>query len=234
MNGVLKKIRSCGLTPQNVLSYAAIRMSNALCGLWGRVRLRVKAALLGVEVGRGVRCCGPVILGRWPGSRIRIGHNVSIISTAERATAAAIYAPTRLRTHGSGACIELAEGVELTGVSITARSTSIRIGKHAMLAPNCVIVDSDFHAHWPPERRSLDPGLEHDAPVHIGDNVWIGMSCIILKGVSIGEGAIVAAGSVVTRSVPPRVLAAGVPARVVRRLDPLAEASASQAEPHSA
>lgn len=218
MRNILKKIRACGLTPQNALSYAAIRISNILCGLWGGVRLRIKAALLGVEVGCGVRCFGPVILGRWPGSRIRIGSNASIISTARRATAATVHAPTRLRTHGSGACIELAEGVELTGASITARSTSIRIGKNTMLAPNCVIVDSDFHAHWPPERRHLDPGMEHDAPVDIGDHVWIGMSCIILKGVSIGEGAVVAAGSVVTRSVPPRVLAAGVPARVVRQL----------------
>ena len=53
-------------------------------------------------------------------------------------------------------------------------------------------------------------------PVHIGDHVWIGARAVVLKGVTIGDGAIVAAGAVVVDNVPPRALAAGVPARVVR------------------
>lgn len=209
-----------GLTPQNILSYVHIRLGNALSGLWGILRLRLKAALLGVRVGRRVEAHGPVILGRWPGSRISVGHDVCLISSARRATAATVFAPVRLRTHGPDASIELADGVQLTGTSITARSHTIRIGQNTMFAPNCVVVDSDFHAHWPPERRHLDPGFERDAPVNIGAHVWIGMGCIILKGVTIGDGAIVGAGSVVTRDIPPRTLAAGVPARVVRPLTP--------------
>jgi acetyltransferase-like isoleucine patch superfamily enzyme len=55
-------------------------------------------------------------------------------------------------------------------------------------------------------------------PVAIEDRVWIGARAIILKGVTVGHDAVVAAGSVVTRDVPPRTVAAGVPARVVRRL----------------
>lgn len=55
------------------------------------------------------------------------------------------------------------------------------------------------------------------APVIIKDNAWIGMSAIILKGVTVGEGAIVAAGSVVTKDVPPHTIVAGVPARVIKR-----------------
>ena len=62
--------------------------------------------------------------------------------------------------------------------------------------------------------------MERDAPVSIGDYAWIGMNCLILKGVSIGEGAMIGAGSVVTRDVPPFCLAAGAPARVLRRLGP--------------
>lgn len=54
------------------------------------------------------------------------------------------------------------------------------------------------------------------APIVIGDHVWIGMNVIVLKGVTIGEGAVVSAGSVVTKDVPPHSLVAGVPAKVVK------------------
>jgi acetyltransferase-like isoleucine patch superfamily enzyme len=79
-----------------------------------------------------------------------------------------------------------------------------------------MIVDSDFHDPWPPEGRKSNPGLERDADVSIGDNVWIGARSIILKGVVIGENALVGAGSVVTHSVPPNTLVAGNPARIVK------------------
>ena len=86
-----------------------------------------------------------------------------------------------------------------------------------MIAPNCVITDSDFHALWPAETRHIEPAFERDADVTIGSHVWIGMNSIILKGVSIGDGAIIAAGSVVVRDVPAGCIAAGVPAKVVRQ-----------------
>ena len=54
------------------------------------------------------------------------------------------------------------------------------------------------------------------APIVIQDHVWLGMNVIVLKGVTIGEGAIVAAGSIVTKDVPPHCLVAGVPAKVVK------------------
>ena len=220
MRSLWRKACARGLSLGNISSYLAIRGQALWAGLWGLLRLRCKAVLFGVPVGPDVTCAGPVILGRWPGSVIRIGAKVSLVSTSRRATAATLYAPIRLRTHGPSAAIVLEEGVQLSGTSITARSTEIRIGKYTMLAPNCVVVDSDFHALWPPERRHVDPGYAGDAAVRIGEHVWIGMGCIILKGVQIGDGALIAAGSVVTRNIPPRVLAAGVPARVVKKLEP--------------
>lgn len=218
MKNVIRKALARGLSLPNIISYCCIKGSAALSGWWGLARLRCKAALFGVQVGEGVRCAGPLILARWPGSVISIGKNCSFISTAQRATAATVFAPVRLRTHGPDAKIILEAGVELSGCSISARSQTIRLGKHCLLAPNCCIVDSDFHAHWPPERRHLDPGYEHDAPVTLGDYVWIGLGVTILKGVTIGEGAMIAAGSVVTRDIPARTLAAGVPAKVVKKL----------------
>ena len=227
---LLHKARQRGLTPANVLAWASLELMRVWGQWWGTVRLRCKARLLGVELGKDVRAHGPVGLLRWPGGRICIGSGVSLISSWRRATAASLKAPTRLRVFGPGASIEIGEGAQLSGVSITARSTAIQIGRQVLLAPNCVIVDSDFHAHWPPEARIHAPGYEHDAPVSIGDHAWIGMDCIILKGVRIGEGAIVGAGSVVTRDVPPRCLAAGNPARVIRCLEPEGSAETATAQ----
>ncbi len=78
-------------------------------------------------------------------------------------------------------------------------------------------MDSDFHLPWPPEMRNTYPGTEHDFDVTIGENVWIGAKCLILKGVTIGNNAVIAAGSVVTRSVPENTLVGGNPARVIKR-----------------
>ena len=67
-----------------------------------------------------------------------------------------------------------------------------------------------------PEVRNTD--LEYGRPVVIEDNVWIGGNVVILPGVTIGEGAVIAAGSVVNRDIPPRVVAGGHPCRVIRSL----------------
>ena len=217
---MLKKALERGLTPSNVISYLCLQIMRVNGALWGTLRLRLKALALGVQVESGVSAHGPVGLMRWPGSTIRIGTGASLISSWRRATAAALYAPVRLRTFGPGASIEIGPGCQLSGTSITARSTVIRLGRQVMFGPNCIVVDSDFHAHWPPEARATEPGMEGDRPVSVGDYAWIGMNCLILKGVTIGEGAIIGAGSVVTRDVPPFCLAAGSPARVLRCLKP--------------
>lgn len=220
MQDKLRKALEQGLTLQDCLSWAAVSGQRVWSGFWGIRRLRAKALLFGVEVGPGVTCSGPVILGRWPGSRIRIGAACSLVSGSRRCTASTLFAPVRLRTFSPSAQILLEEGVELSGTSITARSKIIRIGRQTLIGPNCTIVDADFHALWPPEDRSRDPAPQRDAGVNIGENVWIGMRCVILKGVTVGNGAIIAAGSVVTRDVPACCLAAGAPARVIKHLDP--------------
>lgn len=87
--------------------------------------------------------------------------------------------------------------------------SEIAIGDDVAIAEQVAIRDSDNHEVVGSPRPSA-------APIVIGDHVWIGMRCTILKGVTIGSGAIVAAGSVVTRDVPEQTLVAGVPARPVR------------------
>lgn len=215
----LRKALERGLSPQDYAAYAAIEVQRRFSAFSGTLALRLKACLWGIELGHGVTACGPVIIGRWPGSRISIGNECSLVSSSRRATASTLAAPVRFRTFSAGACIELEQGVELSGTSLACRSTRIHIGHHTLIGPDCAIMDADFHALMPPETRHIEPGIERDAPVIIGPHVWIGLRSVVLKGVTIGEGAVVAAGSIVTRDIPPRTLAAGTPARVVRTLD---------------
>jgi len=115
---------------------------------------------------------------------------------------------------GPGATLRLGAGTFVnTGTSISARA-SVDIGRRCQIANHVVIMDSDFHGVL--ERDAPEP----PAPIVIEDDVWLAVRSTVLKGVRIGRGAVVAAGSVVVRDVPPGTLVAGVPARVVRTLRP--------------
>src|SRR5207249_2614346 len=116
----------------------------------------------------------------------------------------------------------------LNGALIMAEER-IEIGSHCLISWNVGIADSDFHPLEPAQRlidaqalapfykdRPARPKLE-TRPVKIGNNVWIGMHAIILKGVTIGENSVVAAGAVVTKSVPANCVVAGNPAVVVKK-----------------
>jgi acetyltransferase-like isoleucine patch superfamily enzyme len=105
----------------------------------------------------------------------------------------------------------------------------IEIGSHCLISWNVGIADSDFHPLEPAQRlidaQALAPFFKdrpqrpklRTAPVIISDNVWIGMNATILKGVTIGENSVVAAGSVVTKSVLSNTVVAGNPAMVVKK-----------------
>ena len=89
----------------------------------------------------------------------------------------------------------------------------ITIGNNVSIAYNVLIQDSDYHTTYDDNGNPKPQTL----PIVIGDNVWIGANAIILKSVSIGEGSTVAAGSVVTKSVPPYSLVGGNPARIIKQ-----------------
>ncbi|MEV6371705.1 acyltransferase [Micromonospora musae] len=117
--------------------------------------------------------------------------------------------------------IEVGRNVDLgyRPVIMAARSR-IRIGDNVMFGPEVTIRGGNHRVDQvgvPMIAVGKDPGdEEHDRGVAIGDDVWIGTRAIILHGVTVGRGAVIGAGAVVTRPVPPYAIVAGSPARVVR------------------
>jgi acetyltransferase-like isoleucine patch superfamily enzyme len=134
-----------------------------------------------------------------------------------------------LLVHDYGGRITIGESSYIGMGSRVWSGQDVRIGAHVFVAHNCTITDTNSHqmeaderaAHYQRtvvEGKPFEKGTIKTAPIVIGDHAWINFNVAILKGVTIGEGAIIGAGSVVTKDVPPYVLCAGNPARVVRPL----------------
>jgi maltose O-acetyltransferase len=115
-----------------------------------------------------------------------------------------------------GSLIRLGDGFYANFGCVILDCNHVTIGSNVKFGPG-VHIYAATHPVDPIVRAS---GRELGIPVTIGDGVWVGGGTIILPGVTIGEGSTIAAGSVVSKSIPPRVVAAGVPCRVVRSLDP--------------
>lgn len=118
-----------------------------------------------------------------------------------------IYSGARILLK-KGAVLHLGTGYINTNVTIVC-DEKIEIGNKVFISSNVLIRDSDAH------KITSHPHKETQ-PIKISDQVWIGTNVLILKGVHIGEGAIIAAGSVVTKDVPAYSIAAGTPAKVIR------------------
>ncbi len=114
--------------------------------------------------------------------------------------------------------VQLNDSVHIGAVEL------VEIGDHTLIASRVFITDHSHGVYDQPDAGSRPEVIPVDRPivarpVRIGRNVWLGEQVCILPGVTIGEGAVVGANSVVTQDVPPRTIAAGNPARVIRRFD---------------
>ncbi|MCG8475105.1 MAG: acyltransferase [Cytophagales bacterium] len=109
------------------------------------------------------------------------------------------------------AVLKIGPESRINGAHLSA-STLIEIGVNVRIAPYVVVMDDDYHSI---EDRYKSGKTK---PIIIKDNVWLGLRSIVLKGVTIGEGSVVAAGSVVTKDVPPYTMVGGVPAKVIKSI----------------
>lgn len=137
------------------------------------------------------------------GGRLEFGERVNIIGQ---------IVPVEFAVHKGGR-ISIGDGTFINyGVSISAHEL-VSIGERCQIGQYTIIQDNDYH-------DLVDKGeLPLSRPVVVEDRVWLGARVIVLRGVRIGHDAVVGAGSVVTRDVPPWTVVAGVPARVVRQIE---------------
>ena len=143
---------------------------------------------------------GPVILGNY----------AHVIAAPDKRVRLTVWS----NMEGRGRIVIGDYGLLCPGVRISA-AQDITIGDSCMMAQGAFITDADWHGIYD---RSLSVG--RSAPVRIGDNVWIGDSAMVCKGVTIGENSIIGAGSVVLKDVPANVVVGGNPASVLKNLDP--------------
>lgn len=162
---------------------------------------------------------GCVLLGRiqvYNYGKIDIGHSFTLVGMSFfnplcRNTASV------LRTE-KNAILEIGDSVGISSSVIWA-FRKITIRSYVNIGADCIIMDSDAHALKAEDRLSKrDIQERKESSIYIGDNVFIGTRCIILKGVSIGNNSVIGAGSIVTKSIPANCVAAGNPCKVIRYL----------------
>lgn len=132
----------------------------------------------------------------------------------------------RVEKFGSGQ-IAIAAEAYIGDDCLLSAAVSISIGESAMLAHGVQIFDNDSHPLDPAARLADyasvqthgERGTIAAKPVTIGARAWIGFNAIIMKGVTVGENSVVAAGSIVTRDVPPNAVVAGNPATIVKTIE---------------
>ena len=145
---------------------------------------------------------------------VEIGSNCRIGCSPERYHAGMPFY-TRLRCGGEKGEIFIGNNCRINGASIHAEA-SVSIGSNCVIASGVNIMDSDSHEVYSSNRTI---GRDTPCPIIIGNNVWIGLNAIILKGAQVGDNSVIAAGSIVKGVFPNNSLIAGNPAVVIKQID---------------
>lgn len=172
---------------------------------------RILALWWGIKLGKASQFFGVPIIRKHPTGNIIIGSN-AIFRSAEWSNTVGLNRRCVLSA-SRNAKIIIGNDCGFSSTVIAA-CDSITIGDRVLCGANCTIVDTDRHPLDPGQR--VNKGASEHSPILIEDDVWLGMNVVILKGVKIGRGTVVATNSVVTKSLPPNILAAGAPANKIR------------------
>ena len=114
--------------------------------------------------------------------------------------------------------IRIGDGCFLNRNVMVAAMDLVEIGDHCMFANGCFVTDA-AHRFDDAEKPVTWQGFTSKGPTRIGDNCWFGANCVVTSGVTIGERCVIGANSVVTKDLPPRTIAAGAPAKVIREIE---------------
>lgn len=155
-----------------------------------------------IEWGRDVQIEGKLVI-RGQG-RVVIGDGCVFLESGDR--------PNTIAVEHADALVIIGAGTSLNGTAINALER-VAVGHECTLGP-CSISDSDYHPVDPLSRIHGEGG--RSLPVTIGDRVWLATGVIVLKGVTVGDEAVVGAGAVIRSSVPPRTVVVGDAQRVVK------------------
>jgi acetyltransferase-like isoleucine patch superfamily enzyme len=194
----------------SLIDICIIRFDFAVSSFKSQCSLRFQ----GVEVGKNFKTSGSCLFKARNKGSIRIGNNVTLLSS-HRTNRVGLTNPVLIETLGDG-IVDIGNNTGASSVVISARNR-ITIGQYCKIGGNVRIFDHDFHSLEPMVRRTVDDknNVKSQAVI-IGNDIFIGTNSIILKGVTIGDRAVIAAGSVVTKIVPENEVWGGNPAKRIR------------------
>ena len=183
-----------------------------LLGRFYAFRISLKRS---VEVAGGLDITGKPIIDIAKDSHLYIGKKVTL-NSRNRGYHINMHSPVKLFANKPGATITIGDNTRIHGTCIHAYN-SISIGKNCLIAANCQIIDGNGHdlSFMNVSNRVNTHG--GSKPVRLEDSVWLGANTIILPGVTVGMGSVIAANSLVTKDIPSMVLAGGNPAVVLKQ-----------------
>lgn len=170
--------------------------------------MQLRAQWWGVTLGDQCWFHGRSYFRRHPSSRIAIGDRCGFNSSAS-SNLIGVNRPCILSTLRPDAEIVIGHDCGFSG-TVIGSAIRVVLGNSVRCGANTLITDTDWHCD--------DPRTCSDAPVIIEDNVWLGIDVTVLKGVTIGKNTLVGAGSLVTANLPSNVIAAGIPAKIIKRI----------------